>query len=117
MATWVWIVIAIAVVVVIGLVAAGARRRRTADLRDRFGPEYDRAVENRDGRRAAEADLRAREKERAQFDIEPLPEAARLRFANGRLLMTPGTLGALRPGAKNQLCGGWSFGGVGRLRC
>jgi hypothetical protein len=82
MATWVWIVIAIAVVVVIGLVAAGARRRRTAELRDRFGPEYDRAVENRDGRRAAEADLRAREKERAQFDIEPLPEATRLRFAD-----------------------------------
>jgi hypothetical protein len=82
MATWVWIVIVIAVVVVIGLVAAQARRRRTTDLRDRFGPEYDRAIQNHDGRRAAEADLRAREKERAQFNIEPLSEATRLQFAD-----------------------------------
>jgi hypothetical protein len=82
MANWVWVVIAIAVVVVIALVVVGARKRKTADLRERFGPEYDRAVENSDGRRAAEADLRAREKERAQFDIEPLPEATRLSFAD-----------------------------------
>jgi hypothetical protein len=38
-------------------------------------------VENRDDRRAAEADLRGREKLRAQFDIKPLPEATRMRFA------------------------------------
>ena len=31
--------------------------------------------------RAAEADLRGREKLRAQFDVKPLPEATRLRFA------------------------------------
>ena len=81
MATWVWVVIAIAVVVVVVLVAAGARNRRTAVLRDRFGPEYDRAIENSEDRRAAEADLRAREKQRAQFDVKPLPEATRLSFA------------------------------------
>jgi hypothetical protein len=82
MATLVWAVIAIAVVAIIALVAVGARKRRTAMLRDRFGSEYDRAVESRDGRRAAEADLRAREKQRAQFDVKPLPEADRLRFAD-----------------------------------
>jgi len=81
MAPLVWVVIAIAVVVVIALVAVGARKRRTAMLRGRFGPEYDRAVENRDDRRAAEADLRGREKRRAQFDVKPLPEGTRLRFA------------------------------------
>lgn len=81
MATWVWVVIAIVVVAVIALLAVGGRRRRTALLRDRFGPEYDRAVENRGGQRAGEADLRARERERAQFDVKPLPEATRLRFA------------------------------------
>jgi len=81
MATWVWVVIAIAVVVVVALAAVGARNRRTAALRGRFGPEYDRAVENSDDRRAAEAGLRAREKQRAQFDVKPLPEATRLRFA------------------------------------
>jgi hypothetical protein len=81
MATWVWVVIAIAVVAVIALGAVAARNRRTAMLRDRFGPEYDRAIENSDDRRAAEADLLAREKRRAQFDVKPLPEADRLRFA------------------------------------
>ena len=73
--------IAIVAVAAIALVV-GARKRRTAMLQDRFGPEYDRTVESRDGRRAAEADLRAREKQRAQFDVKPLPEATRLRFAD-----------------------------------
>src|SRR5579863_10338393 len=80
MATLIWVVIAIAVVVVIALVAMGARKRNSAMLRERFGPEYDRAVENRGDQRAAEADLRAREKQRAQFELTPLPEADRLRF-------------------------------------
>jgi hypothetical protein len=82
MAIWVWAVIVIAAVAVIALIALGARKRRTAKLRQRFGPEYDRAVEAREDRRAAEADLRSRERQRAQFDIKPLPEATRLRFAD-----------------------------------
>ena len=82
MAAWVWVVIVIAVVVVVALVAIGARKRRTAMLRGHFGPEYDRAVENSEDQRAAEANLRAREKERAQFDLQPLPEATRLGFAS-----------------------------------
>jgi hypothetical protein len=81
MATLVWVVIAIVVVVAIALVAVGVRKRKTAMLRARFGPEYDRAVENRGDQRAAEADLRSREKQRAQFDVKPLPEATRLQFA------------------------------------
>jgi hypothetical protein len=81
MTTWVWVVIAIAVVVVVALVAVGTRNRRTAMLRDRFGPEYDRVVAGSDDQRAAEAELRARERQRAQLDIKPLPEADRLRFA------------------------------------
>lgn len=81
MATWVWILIAIAVVVVIALVVLGMVRRRTSMLRQRFGPEYDRTVEVREDRRAAEGELRARERQRAQLTIKPLPEATRLRFA------------------------------------
>jgi hypothetical protein len=79
---WIWVVIAIVVVVVVALVAVGARRRRTAMLRGHFGPEYDRAVENSEDQRAAEANLREREKQRAQFDLKPLPEATRLGFAS-----------------------------------
>jgi hypothetical protein len=82
MATWIWVVIAIAVVVVIALIAAGASKRRSANLRTRFGPEYDRVVGSSDDRRAAEAGLRDRERQRAQFDIKPLPEATRVEFAS-----------------------------------
>ena len=81
MATWVWVVIVIAVVVVVALVAVVARNRRTAMLRDRFGSEYDRVLEKSDDQRSAEADLRARERERARFELKPLPEATRLGFA------------------------------------
>jgi hypothetical protein len=81
MATWVWILIVIAAVVVIALIVMAARQRRTAALRERFGPEYDRAVEAQEGRRPAEADLRDREKQRGRLNIKPLPEDVRVRFA------------------------------------
>jgi hypothetical protein len=81
MATWVWILIVIAAVVVVAVIAVAARQRRTAALRQRFGPEYDRAVQDRQGRRPAEAELRDREKQRARLEIRPLPEDARARFA------------------------------------
>jgi hypothetical protein len=81
MAIWAWILIAIAVVVVVALAALAERRRRTAALRERFGPEYDRTVEASDDRRAAEAELRERERQRANLDIKPLPESTRAGFA------------------------------------
>jgi hypothetical protein len=81
MATWVWILIAIAAVVVIALIAMKVRQRRATALHERFGPEYDRAVEAREDRRAAEAELREREKQHARLDIKPLPEETRARFA------------------------------------
>jgi FtsZ-interacting cell division protein ZipA len=80
MATWFWIVIVIVVVVIAVVVAMAARRRRTAMLRQRFGSEYDRAVEAHDGQRAAEAELRGRERERARLDIKPLSEESRVRY-------------------------------------
>src|SRR5262245_7643293 len=80
MATWLWIVIVIVVVLVALATAMAARRRRTMVLRERFGPEYDRAVGARENQRAAEADLRDRERERARLDIKPLCEADRVRY-------------------------------------
>jgi hypothetical protein len=80
MATWLWIVIVIVVVLIALTAAMAARRRRTMALRERFGPEYDRAMGAREDQRAAEADLRGRERERARLDIRPLSEAARLRY-------------------------------------
>lgn len=82
MDTWVWVlIIVVAVLVVAGLVvSAMARRRRTAQLRDQFGPEYDRTVEERDNRRAAEGELRNRQKHRSALEIRPLSEPARMRY-------------------------------------
>jgi hypothetical protein len=82
MATWIWILIIIVAVVIVAGVAMVARQRRTAALRQRFGPEYDRAVEARDDQRLAESDLRNRQKQRALLDIRPLPADQRARFAD-----------------------------------
>ena len=46
MSTLLWIVIVIVAVLLIGAIAASlARRRRTAQLREGFGPEYERTLE------------------------------------------------------------------------
>ena len=55
------IVIVVAVVVIAAFVIAGyqmARRKRTERLRDQYGPEYDRAIDQADNQRAAESELR-----------------------------------------------------------
>jgi hypothetical protein len=69
-------------VIVIGAVAFGvmavSRRRR---LRQRFGPEYDRVVGERDSRREAEAELTERERRVQGLDIQPLTAAAQASYA------------------------------------
>jgi hypothetical protein len=84
MDTWVWI--AIAAVAVIALLAIWAaarkRRRRTSELREGFGPEYDRTVEEAGSRRRAESELSEREKRREELDITPLAPGTRDRFAD-----------------------------------
>ena len=71
------IVVVIVVIALIVFAAISARRRR---LRQRFGPEYDRAVENSDSKRKAEAELAEREKRVKQLDIRPLDPATRQRY-------------------------------------
>jgi FtsZ-interacting cell division protein ZipA len=77
-------VIAVAVGVVI-LVAVAiwvmSRRRRTHQLQDRFGPEYDRTIDDADSRREAEQELRERERRREELDIVPLDEERRALYA------------------------------------
>jgi hypothetical protein len=77
----VWIVAA--VVIVAALIVAAifwSRRRRSEHLRDRFGPEYDRAVDAKGDRSKAEADLAEREKRVEKLDIRPLEPAERSEF-------------------------------------
>jgi len=84
METWVWIVIAAAAVVVllaIWAMAQSRKRRRTSELQEGFGPEYDRTVEESGSRRKAESELTEREKRREELDIQPLAPGARDRFA------------------------------------
>jgi hypothetical protein len=80
MDTWVWIVIAVAAIVILGVLWAATRSRRTRTLREGFGPEYDRTVEETGGRRDAERELRERQERREQLDIRPLSAAARDRY-------------------------------------
>jgi hypothetical protein len=84
METWVWIVIAVAIVVLVLLAISwmAARKRRTSQLREGFGPEYDRTVEEAGSRRQAESELQDREKRREELDIRPLAPGTRDRFAD-----------------------------------
>ncbi|GHC57449.1 hypothetical protein [Streptomyces cinnamoneus] len=74
------IIIAVAVVVAVVAFAVSLTRRRRR-LHERFGPEYERTVEERGSRRAAERDLSAREKRHDSLDIKPLEGGARDRYA------------------------------------
>jgi hypothetical protein len=73
------IVVAVIVVgaVVLGVMAVSRRRR----LQQRFGPEYDRLVRERDSRREAEAELTQRERRVQGLDIQPLTDVARAGYA------------------------------------
>ncbi|MBA3365346.1 MAG: hypothetical protein H0U03_06105 [Actinobacteria bacterium] len=82
MDTWVWIVIIAAVVVLLLAAWAVVQRRRRTQLREGFGPEYDRTVDETGSRREAESELEQRQKRREELDIRPLSPAARDRYMN-----------------------------------
>jgi FtsZ-interacting cell division protein ZipA len=74
----------IVAIVLIALVVAGllvARQRRSQQLQEGFGPEYERTVEERGGdRRQAEAELQERRQRHEQFEIRELDAGARDRY-------------------------------------
>lgn len=73
MDTWVWILIGIgAAVVVLAIIWSLVRARRTKELREGFGPEYDRVAADAPTKREAETELRARRERHEQFDIRDL---------------------------------------------
>ncbi|MEV6197853.1 hypothetical protein AB0M19_36355 [Streptomyces sp. NPDC051920] len=81
MSTGTLLAIIIPIVVVIALAVAAVYWMRRRRLRERFGPEYDRAVERSDDRRTAERELREREQRHDALDIRPLPDGARDRYS------------------------------------
>jgi hypothetical protein len=80
MPAWGWILILVAVLVVVAAIWAVMRRQRTAGLRETFGPEYDRTVDETESRRRAESELAARRERREELDIRALTPAARSRY-------------------------------------
>jgi hypothetical protein len=81
--TWVWILIAAAAVVLVALVAwSMLKRKRTKQLQDRFGPEYDRTTKRAESKRAAESELAARQARHEKLEIRPLSTSARQSYAD-----------------------------------
>lgn len=74
------VITVLVVLVVLAAAAVIVFTARRAALRRRFGPEYDRAVADNNGRLAGERDLRARQRRHAELELRPLGEAARQQF-------------------------------------
>jgi FtsZ-interacting cell division protein ZipA len=77
------IMVVIAVVVIVTIVIVGyqvARQRRTAQLREQYGPEYDRAVDLADSQHEAESELRGRSKRHEQLGLRSLDTSERENF-------------------------------------
>jgi hypothetical protein len=78
------IMVIIAVALLLAIVIAlwmYIQKRRTQDLRAKFGPEYDKTVISHGDRSHAEAELDKRAKRVAKFDIHPLTHEEQLQFA------------------------------------
>ncbi|GHI02787.1 hypothetical protein AQI88_38210 [Streptomyces cellostaticus] len=81
MSTGTLLAIIIAIVVVLALAAAAVSlMMRRRHLRERFGPEYERTVEDSDSRRTAERELKEREKRHDALNIKPLSPVSRDRY-------------------------------------
>ena len=71
------------IVLAIGTVAwVVMQRQKSANLKRRFGPEYDRAVKEYGGRTRAEAELNKREQRVAGLNIVPITAVEAARFSN-----------------------------------
>ena len=72
------IIVAIALVILVIALMTATRRRQ---LRQRFGPEYDRVASELHSHRKADAELAERERRVRSLDIHPLDETTRVRYA------------------------------------
>jgi hypothetical protein len=77
------IVAVVLIVLAVGVVAwLVMQRQRSANLKHRFGPEYDRTITEYGGRTKAEAELIKREQRVARLNIIPIPAVEAARFSN-----------------------------------
>ncbi|MGZ5390910.1 MAG: hypothetical protein ACXWD3_03440 [Mycobacterium sp.] len=86
MPVWSWFFIAAGVLIALTLiliaVLAVTGRRKTRRLKEHFGAECERAVDDAGDQRAAEQELVARERKRQKLDIVALSPEAHERYAN-----------------------------------
>jgi hypothetical protein len=77
-----YLVIVAVVVVLVGVLLALAfsRHNRTKRLQNKFGPEYDRAVETQGGKKKAQTELDGRQEHVDGLDIRPLTDVERVRY-------------------------------------
>jgi hypothetical protein len=71
----------VALVVIVGISMLAHSRRRTERLRRQFGPEYERLVAEKRGRRRAEAELEARLQRVKALHIREIDPAKRMQLA------------------------------------
>ena len=74
------IVIVLLVVVVAAVLFVGNQQRKRRQLRERFGPEYDRRLESADDPKKAERELHELAAQRDKLEIRPLDPATRDRY-------------------------------------
>ena len=75
-------VVIVAALIVVAVIAWTAlRKRRSEQLKQRFGPEYDRVVSEQKDPRRGEALLERRERRVERLQIVALPDATRQRYA------------------------------------
>jgi uncharacterized protein YneF (UPF0154 family) len=68
------IIIVVVVVVIVGVILGlvFSRRKRSDQLQEKFGPEYDRTVQSMGGEKKAQTELNDRQKHVETLDIRPL---------------------------------------------
>jgi uncharacterized protein YneF (UPF0154 family) len=76
------IIIVVLVVVIIGIILGlvFARRKRSEQLHEKFGPEYDRTVQSMGDEKKAQTELNERQKHVEALDIRPLSVSERERY-------------------------------------
>ena len=81
MSAWAIALIVVGAVVIVAIVVSVMDMERRRRLRARFGPEYDRMVDETGSQRRAASVAQERINEREALDIHPLPPASRDRYA------------------------------------
>lgn len=82
MDAWVWVVIIIGIAIIAAVAWMFMQRRRSEQLQERFGPEYERTESEYGDRRRAESALEARKQRVERLDIRPLSDTDSTRFAD-----------------------------------